>query len=368
MLKSIYLGLSQRLLPCVIALCLAACGEAPPEVRDGAERTREAMDDMVERTGEFGEDAVEGTQDAAKRAADATADAAQQTGSAARRAGDATVDGAQSAGNAAADGARDTGDLAANGAKKAQAYAEQAADTVASTTTDVVDEVSNAARAASEWVSDLEQPILEQRREKCEQENGQWAESVTVSACENGYATVTVDGYTDKQECEGSGLGQDLSWQCVHMTAPVVGAYYFNDGPSTPGYLQRFGELVSDRTHFLRWNDLFWDAAVNHDYCYHHGQVTYGYTQKDCDGQMLDDLLAICRSGLGEKHAWFDADACMQNAQGMYGAVRQFGGDNFDSMNTRVAYPKYEPLFDKLGVAREEDDNARRDRIESLTF
>ena len=336
---------------------MAACGDAPPEVRDVADQTRDATSDVVERTGEFGEDVAEGTEDVANQAADATVDATQQTGSAARQAGDATVG-----------GARDVGDLVADGADKAQAYAEQTGETVASTTNDVADEVSNAARAASDWVSNLERPILQQREEKCAQENGYWVEHVDVSPCENGYATVTVNGSTAKQECEGDGLGQELSWQCVHTTAPVVGTYYFNDGPSTPGYLQRFGELVSDRTHFLRWNDLFWDAAVNHDYCYHHGQITYGYTQKDCDGQMLDDLLAICRSGRGAEHAWFDAETCMQNAQGMYGAVRQFGGDNFGAINTRVAYPKYEPLFDKLGVAREDEDEARRERIESLTF
>ncbi len=306
MFKSFYHALSPLLLPCAITIGLAACGDAPPEVRDAAQQTRDAAEDLTERTGEFGEDVAEGAKDVTKQAA--------------------------------------------------------------STTDDVAREASDAAHAASDWVSNLEGPILEQRREKCAQESGFWVEHVEVGACENGSATVTVNETRVEQACEGDGRGQQLSWQCVHTTMPLGGTYYFNDGPSTPDFLQRLGELVSDRTHFLRWNDLFWDAAVNHDYCYHHGQITYGYTQKDCDGQILDDLLAICRSDRGEEHTWFDAETCMQNAQGMFGALRQFGTDNFNAINTYVQYPKYEPLFEKLGVAREDEDDERRNRIESLTF
>ena len=351
MYTSLYHCLTRRILPSALAITMVACGESPTEPAQGAAATtRDAANDVAERASAFGNEVGD-------HVADIATDTTEQVG-------DVVAQGNE----AASDGARKLGAATTDGAQMAQEHAQRSGDTVASAADDVVEETRAAAQAASEWVSDLERPILAQRKEKCAQENGHWAETVDISPCEDGYATVTVDGVSARQECEGDGLGEQLSWQCVHSTAPVVGTYYFNDGPSTPHYLQRFGELVSERTHFLRWNELFWEAAVNHDYCYHHGQITYGYTQKDCDGQLIDDLLALCRSGRGETYPWFDVEVCMQNAQGMYGAVRQCGSDSFNAMNTRVYYPAYQPLFEKLDVPREDEDDARRERIESWTF
>ena len=319
---------------CVIAAGLTACGDAKQDLQTAGDNTRHVTSDVLDDVGDGAKDAAGGADDACHRAGDKAAEGLQKTHKA-----------------------------ALDSCEEVQKHGDSAADTVASMASDVADQAREAASAASTWASNLERPILEQREEKCAQEHGYWAETVDVTPCENGYATVTVDGSSNKQACEGDGQGQQAVKQCVHQTK--TGAYYFNDGPSTPHYLQRFGELISDRTHFLRWNDLFWEAAVNHDYCYHHGQITYGYAQKDCDEQFIDDLLAVCRSGRGEVHAWFDSEVCMQNAQGMYGAVRQFGGDSFDVMNTRVAYPEYTPMFDKLNVMRERDDQERREYIES---
>ena len=336
MLSSILHKSYRVLFFCAMSAGLAACGDASRDLKAAGERTRDATRDVIDDVGD-------GTEDVAKDANEAGLKGGQKT----------------------SEGAQEAGKVATEGSKRAKEKGESAADSVASTAHRVADEASEAAHAATDWASNLERPILEQRKEKCAQENGYWAEVVEVSACKDGYATITVDGSSAKQHCEGDGPGQQVTGQCVHRTAPLLGTYYFNDGPSTPHYLQRFGELVSDRTHFLRWNDLFWEAAVNHDYCYHHGQITYGYTQKDCDGQLIDDLLAVCRSGRGDVHEWFDSEICMQNAQGMYGAVRQFGGDSFDAMNTLVHYPKYTPLFDKLNVMRDKDDESRREYIES---
>lgn len=35
-------------------------------------------------------------------------------------------------------------------------------------------------------------------------------------------------------------------------------------------------------------------ACITHDYCYRHGNATYGYSQEDCDYRLLDDALRIC--------------------------------------------------------------------------
>ena len=285
----------------------------------------------------------------------------QATGSSARDAA------AQSA-EAVIKGSQQAGDYAAEKGSPARETGENTADTVAHTAKDVAGDAYGAAKSAARWADELEKPILEQRERMCREENGYWAEEVWVSACENGHVTVTVDDVETQQDCEGEGPGQVYAWQCVYRTSASSGTYYFNDGPSAPHYLQRFGETISDRTNSIRWNELFWDAAVNHDYCYHHGKVTYNYARKDCDGQLLDDLLAICRSGRGEKYPWFDTDECMSNAQAMFAAVRQFGDDSFNVMNTFVRYPAYAPLFDALDVEREDQDDERRNQIESVTF
>jgi hypothetical protein len=338
-LSSICVNTCRVLFVSLLTVSIAACGDASREIHAADEHTRDVTSDIANDVGDGANELAKGAKEAGEEGE-----------------------------KNASEGAQTVRNVAVQGSEHVQNKGQHAADTVVAGAHDVADEAREAAHAASDWGSNLERPILEQRKEKCAQESGSWAEVVDVSACKDGYATVTLDGSSVEQTCEGDGPGQQLTGQCVHKTAPVLGTYYFNDGPSTPHYLQRFGEIVSDRTHFLRWNDLFWEAAVNHDYCYHHGQITYGYTQKDCDGQFIDDLLATCRSGRGDVHDWFDSEVCMQNAQGMYGAVRQFGGDNFDAMNTLVHYPKYTSLFDKLNVMRDKDDDMRREYIESWIF
>jgi hypothetical protein len=57
--------------------------------------------------------------------------------------------------------------------------------------------------------------------------------------------------------------------------------------------------LLSDE--FNNQAEKFHPACVTHDFCYRHGQITYGVTRKQCDADFLVDMKKSCRgfAGLG---------------------------------------------------------------------
>lgn len=273
---------------------------------------------------------------------------------------------AQQVADSVEEGASDVAEAAQDAGADTSRAAQRAASTVAQMFTEATDSVQqlldDGAQALGQWVNG---PPLAQRRQKCAEENGMFMESVHIDPCVDSRTRIGVGDLAYDQACEGPTTGDTLEWQCVHIARD--GQPYFNDGPSVPHVLQRMGELISERVNFLLWNSIFWEAAVNHDYCYHHGATTYGYDQPTCDGQFIDDLMALCLSNPDSDAAWFSEDDCISNAHGMYAAVRSCGGDSYSIMNTRVAYPTYEPMYRKLGLKEQPKDEAMRRMIEDYT-
>ena len=42
------------------------------------------------------------------------------------------------------------------------------------------------------------------------------------------------------------------------------------------------------------YGDYFYPACEQHDYCYRHGEATYGKNRTACDGEFLRDMQALC--------------------------------------------------------------------------
>lgn len=72
-----------------------------------------------------------------------------------------------------------------------------------------------------------------------------------------------------------------------------------------------------------KWNAIFHDACVRHDYCYVYGNMTYGKTQKQCDEALYQDMKTICKNRHGND------PNCYKNATAYYGGVRGWGDDHF---------------------------------------
>jgi hypothetical protein len=231
--------------------------------------------------------------------------------------------------------------------------------------------VSEAVTATKKAVDDLideanawadEEPLA-LRRHKCEEEHGKLVEVLKVSACEAGEVTLVADGTVLVQSCEG-GTGGPREHQCAHFDA--AGLMYFNDGPSTPSWVHSGSPVLGDSLSHSRWARLFWPAAVNHDYCYHHNGSTYGYTQADCDDQLYRDLSALCAEQSWTAIHWFSKLGCQVNAAGMYAAVRKEGEESWEAMDARVAYPNWVPIWQTLGMDADPTDDTLAREIDKL--
>lgn len=91
------------------------------------------------------------------------------------------------------------------------------------------------------------------------------------------------------------------------------------------------------------YQDTFYDACAQHDYCYRHGYASYGQDRDACDAAFLEDMLALCPkepdSNLGKM---FDVlsdsldsrHTCERVADDYHAAVRRFGKDRFETANS----------------------------------
>ena len=78
-------------------------------------------------------------------------------------------------------------------------------------------------------------------------------------------------------------------------------------------------------------------ACVAHDYCYRHGAATYGYTQADCDGVLLEQAMRLCvfieaarRGGGRDKETARQVqDECRPRARTIVLGVRVGGAGSF---------------------------------------
>lgn len=65
-------------------------------------------------------------------------------------------------------------------------------------------------------------------------------------------------------------------------------------------------------------SSLFYPSCIKHDLCYHHEPISNGKSQKECDTELLADLITSCEKSLKKKK-------CIRWAKLMFRAVRSFG-------------------------------------------
>lgn len=87
----------------------------------------------------------------------------------------------------------------------------------------------------------------------------------------------------------------------------------------------------------------FYTACEQHDYCYRHGEQTYGYDRNYCDSEFLTNMRAICPPeqrtvfGFLKDLASDDVDSrtvCLQVANDFHLAARNYGEKHFQSSNS----------------------------------
>jgi hypothetical protein len=249
--------------------------------------------------------------------------------------------------------------LACGGVKKTAAQATEAVASVADAAKTKMDA---AVAAANDYI---EKPQIDQRKSQCLAYEGRWVENIAVGPCTAGEAVLRFDGTEEKLHCD-TGTGEDSPHVCLYRDGK--GRAFFDDGPSTPASAH-FISGISDSYDLARWGLLFWPAAVNHDYCYHHNPITRGLSQQDCDMQMLSDLSAVCETEAFKKISWFDQDVCHKNAALAFATVRGCGDKYYAVQNTLVDYPQWEPLWRKYGLEHDAMDfNVIKDVDEVLKF
>ena len=75
-------------------------------------------------------------------------------------------------------------------------------------------------------------------------------------------------------------------------------------------------------------SSLFFDACIDHDFCYHHEPVSNGVTKKQCDDRLFDDLKSICSENSELKN-------CLKTAKVFYFLVSKFGKSSYSCSNTK---------------------------------
>ena len=88
------------------------------------------------------------------------------------------------------------------------------------------------------------------------------------------------------------------------------------------------------------YEDKFYDACAQHDYCYRHGAASYGLDRNACDDNFLDDMLSLCPDpATGKMGKFFEVldgsldsrRTCEQVADDYYEAVRRYGEERFET-------------------------------------
>lgn len=194
----------------------------------------------------------------------------------------------------------------------------------------------------------------DERRRRCFANGGIALTSIWVSECQgatpgefspgNSFQRVVPQGLPPQdQECNGPRTGYSFSdIQCVYQDGG--GQYYWDDGPSVPPAADfALGILTQYRGEYAL---LFWDAGRNHDYCYHHGSATHGFTKRQCDDRFRDDLFAICQRTLADRSKDFlgGLQACELAALAFHQAVAHFGDEAWNNMSTAVNFTPIEGL------------------------
>ena len=230
----------------------------------------------------------------------------------------------------------DLGGKAVGAAKDVSGAAEQAVGEASRVGNDLYE-------GATGWKDQAPEAL---RRRKCDEAQGRWVELLQMTPCANGQTTVSLDGETHTQACGAGHTGGDAELQCVYFDDD--GRVYFNDGPSVPPAIVTISGWVDDSVDQIRYEEIFWQAGVDHDHCYHANPSTYGLNKADCDDRFIADLEALCVSHDGLGVEWFHNDVCHTYAAIMYGAVRSGGEESWAAYDTAAAYPQGPPMWRQL--------------------
>jgi hypothetical protein len=110
----------------------------------------------------------------------------------------------------------------------------------------------------------------------------------------------------------------------------------------------------------------FRQACAYHDYCYRHGEATYGYSQNDCDFALQRFSYRLCRQiEAASTHA-----ECEQRARQVLLGVRMFGGKAFQAGGAS-SYFEFDPMparADNYMVGRIVAPQSAADRAELVTL
>ena len=80
-------------------------------------------------------------------------------------------------------------------------------------------------------------------------------------------------------------------------------------------------------------------ACVFHDFCYRHGQATYGYSKADCDYLLQEYAYRLCRQIYGDDPG---EEACRERGRVVLLGVNLFGGESF-AHGYRSTYFEFDP-------------------------
>lgn len=81
-------------------------------------------------------------------------------------------------------------------------------------------------------------------------------------------------------------------------------------------------------------SELFFDACIKHDLCYHHEPSTNGFDRKYCDQLFLDIALKSCDQAPKKK-------SCERWAKIMYNSLRVIGGPAFHCADSPSTYNSF---------------------------
>ena len=86
------------------------------------------------------------------------------------------------------------------------------------------------------------------------------------------------------------------------------------------------------------YQNVFYDACAQHDYCYRHGFASYGVSRAECDEAFLVDMKNLCpkpaNGGVGKFLEAIDDSVesrrtCESVADDYYNVVKRYGEDRF---------------------------------------
>ena len=108
-------------------------------------------------------------------------------------------------------------------------------------------------------------------------------------------------------------------------------------GCSLPILVSMTSELHS------HYEDAFYDACAQHDYCYRHGSATYSLDREQCDDEFLVDMQTLCpdpaAGRFGKVFEMLDGsvesrNSCLSVADDFYAAVKRYGEKRFATTNS----------------------------------